>query len=258
MNIGTIRLQGKDLKKNLELYKKIISGFPGLEVIEETSNSLLVKDFINIDELIVPALLRRADNIIRSQILDTFECLQTRDTELAQTIKSRDKEINRLVFLVYKCLNYINERPQEGIKHGVHPAYSTHVWELNGYLEKIGDEIKRFAVIVSKAKLPVSDNKKIESLLRETEIFYTKTMTALYKHDISRADNIALSRHKILSKCRQYLSKSRSFDGRTIVNKLIYLVSFINSISRIVRYISFEKQKVVRGSILSTSEKDIS
>ena len=54
MNVRDIRLQGKNLRSNVEWCKNLIAMLPGLEVIEETGESLLIKDFINISELNVP------------------------------------------------------------------------------------------------------------------------------------------------------------------------------------------------------------
>ena len=256
-NIGTIRLVGKSLRQNIALFKKNILRFPGFEVIEETSDFLLVKDFINIEELVIPNLLRRADTIIRSLILDSFECLDTKDQKLAEAIRLRDQEVNRLVFLIYKCLNYISEHPQEGESRGVHPSYITHVWELNGYLEKIGDEIKRFAMGIPKAKLSKQETKEMESLLKETEILYTETMTSLYTNNIMRSDKAADQRNKTVEKCNAYLAKSHSLHGRPMVSRLVYTISFINSISRIIRYITFEKRKIVKGSIFVTQKSQL-
>jgi len=176
MNINTICLKGDDLKKNIATFKKRISEFTGLEVIEETSDSLLIKDFVNINELNVHDLIKREDNIIRSMFLDTTDCLKNNDSNLAEAIRGRDKEVNRLAFMIYKCLNYIEEHPQQWKNHGVHPAYVAHVWEINGYLEKIGDEVKRIAMLVPETKLKPSERKDINSLIQDVEGFYKEQL----------------------------------------------------------------------------------
>src|SRR3989344_3560288 len=251
-NSGVVKLIGKDIKKNAQTYKEVISQLPGLEVIEETGDYIIVHDFINIEELNIPDIIKRTDIIIRSLFEDTFECLQNKSSDLAESIRKRDKEINRLVFLVYKCLNHVNDHPQEGKNHGIEsPSCSTHIWELNGYLEKIGDEIKRFASLVPKSKISAKENKEVENLLKDVEKFYIEIMTSLYKGSTANADESSEKRGEIKDKCNAFLEESKSPALTSIVSKLIYLISFINSISRIVRYILFDKHVVVRGPIIS-------
>ncbi|MFH1802311.1 MAG: phosphate uptake regulator PhoU [archaeon] len=255
-NKGNIKIIGKDLKKTISKLKKTISHYPGLEVIEETNNALLVKDYINIDELIIPDLVRRSDNIIRSLFLDGLECLETEDKDLAAALEERDQEVNRQTFLIYKCLNYINEHPSEGKIHGIEPKFSTHIWELNGYLEKIGDEIKRFTRLTPKSGLSVLEKKKIGFLLKKVEQFYTDIMTALYKKDPKSSDAASLNRKNIRKEFESFTSKSKSFTSISMVSKLNYLLSFINSISRISRYISFEKHRVIQGPIFLSKQNN--
>lgn len=251
---GPIRLVGKELKKKVSFLKEVASSLSGLEVIEETSDSLTLNDFINIEELIVPDLIRRADNIIRSMLLDSLECLENNDSDLSEAIRLRDKEVNRLVFLVYKCLNYIIEHPNEGKIHGVESALITQVWELNGYLEKIGDEIKRIAILIPKTKFPKKEKEDMKNLLGRLDEFYRRTMTSLYK---GSAHNIEVleTKQKIRSECEEYLKNSKSVNLSLIISKITYLASFMNSISRISRYISFEKHMVVKGPIIASRDR---
>jgi phosphate uptake regulator len=255
---GTIRIQGSELKNNVELYKETIEHqLPGLEVIEETSDTLTAKDFINVGELAVPELIRRTDNIVRGSIEDLHEALANRDEKLAEGIKSRDKEINRLSFLVYKGLNYIAEHPEEGKVHGVHPWCLGYTHELNNSLEKIGDEIKRIAERIIGGGLVKKEVKEIAAMLKIVEEFYIETMTSLYKHDIIRADKIARQRFEMRQQCYKLLSKLKSFDERVIIYRLIYMISITNNISRVIRYVSVEKDKIERGKILATSQSKV-
>jgi phosphate uptake regulator len=255
-NTGTLRLIGSDLKKNISLYKDNISQLAGFEVIEETGDSILIRDFINVEELIIPDIIRRTDNIIRSLFEDTLECLQSGDRALADAIRQRDRDINRLVFLTSKCLNHINDHPQEGKIHGIESqSCSTHLWELNGYLEKIGDEVKRFASKIPDAKLSAKEKKEIESIFKEIYSFYLGILSSLYKGSVLSADESSAGRHDIRKRCNNFIALTKSVTATTMANKMVYMISFINSISRIVRYILFDKHMVVKGPI--TSDRNV-
>ena len=176
----------------------------------------------------IPDIIKRTDIIIRSLFEDTFECLQNKSSDLAESIRKRDKEINRLVFLVYKCLNHVNDHPQEGKNHGIEsPSCSTHIWELNGYLEKIGDEIKRFASLVPKSKISAKENKEVENLLKDVEKFYIEIMTSLYKGSTANADESSEKRGEIKDKCNAFLEESKSPALTSIKNTSLFISSLI-------------------------------
>ena len=237
-NIKTIVLEGNTLKNNIETYKRALNSYPGLEVIEETGNSITIKNFINVDEFIIPDILRRSDIILRSMFLDILESLKTKDKKLVESIIQRDVEVNRLTFLVYLCINHINEYPQEAKIHGVEVSLSPHIWELNGHFEKIGDELKRFARLIPDCGLSGKSEDKI------------KTIFSFYKNDVDKADKASAKRKTILNLCNDFLLNSRSPSQRGMASRMVYMISFINSISRSSRYITFEKHNIVNGQII--------
>ncbi len=240
-NAGNIKLKGKDLRHKLPEIKNIITQLAGLEVIEETSDTLVLKDFINIEEITIPHLVRRTDNILRSLFIDTLECIKTHDAGLAETIRIRDKEVNRLTYLIYKSLNHVVEHLNEVHSHGISPNNLMHCWELNGHLEKIGDEIKRLAMAIPKAQLTKSESTEMEHLLKGVMEFYLSTMMALYKHDLSLADEHAEIIDTLTKKCDTYLASLKSLNGRQIIARMKYSVSHINDISRLIYYLTFVK-----------------
>jgi phosphate uptake regulator len=249
-NVQAIKIYGKNLRKIIRECKKRIFQLSGLEIIEETSDSLLIKDLINLDEIIIPDILHRIDIILRSMFEDAKQCIRNKDHELAEAIIERDEEVNRLVFLIYKVINYINEHPDQGKAHGLNPTYATHIWELNGYFEKIGDEIKRFARLIPETKFEKKDLVNISTLLEETESFFTNCMGTMYKNKIKENDEFSSNRMKILKKANNILPKTKKFEQKTMINKLKIIISFTNSISRISRYLHFEKHLISKGNIL--------
>lgn len=243
-NSGDIRLIGKTLRQKMPIIRRATAQLVGLEVMEETSNSILFKDFINIDDIIIPHLVRRSDIILRSMFLDTASCLQLPDAELAEAIRLRDKEVNRLSFLMSKALNYLADHPHQAHSHGIAARNFMHCWELNMHLEKIGDEIKRLAMVIPNSQLQRHDQESIRLLLHDVQDFYLNSMNALHKHDIKLADRAAGNRENLIEKCDEYLNKTKSLYARQAIARLKYIVYNINDITRLVRYLSFIEIKV--------------
>ncbi len=238
-NKGNILIKG-ELRDKLKEVRTAISQLPGLEVIEETGDRIIAKDFIDIDEIVIKGLIRRIDNIVRSMLIDTLDALKDVDEKSSEAIRLRDKEVNRLTYLVYKGLNYLANNPHETIDHGFKPENLMHVWELNNTIEKLGDELKRIATTDIKQKLSHLDFKKVKEIFEEMKEFYLNTLTALYTHDINLCDKYAHSRHETLAKIEKYISEKESVKCRRIMNRLRYCISHINDISRLVRYLEFK------------------
>ena len=182
--------------------------------------------------------------------LDILESLKTKDKKLVESIIQRDVEVNRLTFLVYLCINHINEYPQEAKIHGVEVSLSPHIWELNGHFEKIGDELKRFARLIPDCGLSGKSEDKIKSIFSQVNNFYLDTIFSFYKNDVDKADKASAKRKTILNLCNDFLLNSRSPSQRGMASRMVYMISFINSISRSSRYITFEKHNIVNGQII--------
>lgn len=176
--------------------------------------------------------------------LDSAACLQAPDADLAEAIRLRDKEVNRLSFLMSKTLNYLADHPHQAHNHGIIAKNFMHCWELNNHLEKIGDEIKRLAIVIPKVQFQKQDSNNIRQLLQEVQDFYQNSMNALHKHDIKLADQGAGNRENLTGKCDKYLNNTRSLYARQAIARLKYIVYHINDISRLVRYLSLIEVKV--------------
>lgn len=250
-NSSSIRLYGKDLPKFIKQYKEAAQKHVGLEVIEETSSYVIFKDFVNLSELNIVDIVKRIDIVIQSLFEDNLECLSSQNKDLAEAIIKRDGEINRLVYLIFKCLNYITECPHEASNHGIETPYTNSVWELVTSLEKIGDGLKRFARIIPDQKIDTKDKKIISGFVEEVREFYLEVISSLYKGKTIGADTAADRRYLTTKKMNDYLSKSKSMHIHLLVTKLAPLISAINSTSRILRYIGFDKHTVVSGKVVS-------
>lgn len=240
-NSGNIKIKGKTLRQKLDPIKNIIMQCAGLEVIEETGEMLVLKDFIDTDEIVLPNIIRRNDNVVRSMFLDIFTAFDSRDDELCKAVYQRDKEVNKLSFLVYKCLNYLALNPQETIHHGIRAHNLMHMWQLNNNLEKVGDELKRMALLIPNLKISASDLEQAKSILHVTYDFYTNVMTAIYTNNLSLADEYSGRRATSFAKCDEFLKTWKDINGRQIISRIKYLITIINDISRLVHYLKFDK-----------------
>ncbi|MEK6811114.1 MAG: hypothetical protein AABX96_01245, partial [Nanoarchaeota archaeon] len=91
---------------------------------------------------------------------------------------------------------------------------------------------------------------KIYSILSQVNNFYLDTISSFYKNDLDKADKASAKRKAVLRLCSDFLMNSRSHSQRGMASRMMYMISFVNSASRITRYISFEKHNIVKGQII--------
>src|SRR3989338_2184617 len=70
-NFTTITLTGKELKKRAKQIRNIIQDLVALEIIEETSEKVIAKSFLNVKDLSIKDLIRKMDIITRAMISDS-------------------------------------------------------------------------------------------------------------------------------------------------------------------------------------------
>jgi len=83
----------------------------GMEVVEETAKSVVIKDFISPNELQIKKSIRRMHLIIEAMLVDTIQSLVKNDIDLANDVIIRDRDVDRHYLLVLKRLQAMVKTP---------------------------------------------------------------------------------------------------------------------------------------------------
>jgi len=95
---------------------KIKCKLPGVEIVEETSDTIIIKFMISIEELPIKKLINRISNIVSSMFREGLEVLKSTSSTLnsiyIEDLALRDDEVDRLYLLIYRLVNYgvINQK----------------------------------------------------------------------------------------------------------------------------------------------------
>jgi len=79
----------------------------GQEVVEETDNSIIIKDLLNPAEMPFNRTIKRMHILVKTMYEDTIHGLKNNDNQLVEDILNRDNEIDRLHWLVARQHNII-------------------------------------------------------------------------------------------------------------------------------------------------------
>jgi len=83
----------------------------GMEIVEETAKSVVIQDFISPNELKIKKSIRRMHLIIESMLADAVKSLLKNDSDLANDVILRDRDVDRHYLLVLKHLKAMVQTP---------------------------------------------------------------------------------------------------------------------------------------------------
>ena len=234
-NYYYIIIKGDELKKHLRYVKKLISDLVALELVDESSEKIMARSFLNVHDTDLKVLVRRVDNILRSMIIDTKQALN--EPSLVEAVVDRDNEVNRLNLLMAKVLKAAYYDKSILTSLGMDEMELLRYWELNGHLEKIGDRTKDIATAV--LQLKKVNHKDFLKLFSEMEDLYKEAMMSFYKNSYKISDEVTHKRRVIMADIGKYITKNSKCAACAQIGINSYnMTAHINDIGRIIRYMS--------------------
>lgn len=223
----------KPIKDPMDL-KNILTYFVGLEIMEESHTRILVRNFVDVKMVSIEELMKKMFLLLKSMMKDL--------TELnLDTLNSREKEIDKLHFLVRKLILYNLDNPS---LMKLHKKTTSDFLILRGITfttEEMGDEIKYVASIFEKM-----DKKSIApdyiELMQEIAEFHEQVMDIFFENDIKTAISISGRKNEIRKKIHKTFevvklplgSDTQSFEAGLIMGHLLKMISQIHHTLRTV------------------------
>jgi phosphate uptake regulator len=174
-----IKLDRKNHLAYRESIRKILDYLIGVEIVEDTNEAMTLEIMLDYKRMSTLQILQRMFSIDRSMILDLGKALKNMDVGLAKDIIVREKEVDRLYFLVVRQLKSAVEYQQIAEKLGIESQR-----DCLGYrivvkvLERIADHIE----IIAKSYIQLLEVQK-ETRLDEF-IDLTNNMVATFEKSI--------------------------------------------------------------------------
>jgi phosphate uptake regulator len=188
-----IKLDRKDHLAYRESIRKILDYLIGVELVEDTNEAMTLEIMLDYKRMSTMQILQRMFSINRSMLLDFGKALKTMDIGLAKDIIVREKEIDRLYFLVVRQLKSAVEYQQVAEKLGIENQR-----DCLGYrivvkaLERIADHIENIA----KSYIKLSDIQKdaplndFIKLNNSIIVIFEKSVDALFTRNHVLAEKI--------------------------------------------------------------------
>ena len=113
-NYPRIVLRGKEIKNKVKELQGIVQSLIALEIMEQTSDTIIAKDFLNMDSVSVEELIRKMDLVTRTMMK---EAQQMFDEDNYESLNERDQDVNRLYFLLYRSILYNLRNPMKALRN---------------------------------------------------------------------------------------------------------------------------------------------
>lgn len=118
----------------------------GLEIIEENDNSILIQDLMNQGQIRPMKSLERMEVLVRNMLNDIMDSIERRDVSAIGNMNDRDKEVDRIHWLILRQVSINQKDPTVSRKQGMNIESITRCSSISRIIERIGDH----AVLLSK------------------------------------------------------------------------------------------------------------
>lgn len=200
-NYNQITLESPDLGSKAKDIRAIIHDIMALEVVEETSRRIVTRDFLNMEEICPLDLLKKMDVITKEMLADSKGTFQNNKYE---NIAERDTDVNRLCYLFFRVMKYLQLNPAIARKRGYTHERLLALWAAAVKMESVADQSKRIAKLMGRVRFNKAEQDQFVKLYSTVEQYYIDTIQAFYSKDSDSAFRLLLQRRQMIKKCKDF------------------------------------------------------
>jgi phosphate uptake regulator len=167
-------------------------GLVGLEVIEETSDRVVLQDLLDSSELSVHNAITRMRLVSLTMLEDAVEALVTDDEDLAHDVKERDDDVDRLWYMVSRVFRTVLRNPTAANEIGFPRDTCFDFQSSARQLERIADHATKIADLALEVDgIPEETVEPLRTLQTEACEVPETAMDALLEDDPDAAVELA-------------------------------------------------------------------
>tara|TARA_Y100000310_G_scaffold335338_2_gene417097 strand:+ start:14009 stop:14977 length:969 start_codon:yes stop_codon:yes gene_type:complete len=204
-NFSVIKLTGENIQKNTEVIRDTIHSLMGLEIIEQTKDKTLIRDFLNIRDISLNELMRKMDIITRSMMSDIPLCFQK---DHAINIDHRGQDVLRMSFVILRAIRRGLKDPEYAKNLQLTSLQLFEIWNTASQIKFIADQIREIAHFFPiLEKIPSKEKEQIKQYLKQLTELYSNVMKAFYTEDIQLANKMSQTKNCLRKETTELLKK---------------------------------------------------
>lgn len=165
----------------------------GLEVIEETVDTVVVQDLLDSAELSVHSAVERMHLIAESMLEDAIEAVTNHDIDLARDVIARDDDVDRLWYVVSRIFRGTLRSPQMAREIGLSRENCFDYHSSARQLERIADHAAKISQLTLELDetIPELVVQSLDTLCESATSIIDTSFEALFETDPDRAMQLA-------------------------------------------------------------------
>jgi len=234
-NIIKIKSRDKIPPFVTELVRKYTQSTIGQEVVEETPQSITIKDLLNPSEMPFDNTIKRMFVITKSMHEDAIDALKNKDVALAESIILRDNDPERLHWLIARQHSIVLRDQRLVEKMKVSTNRITNYLLISRIIERISDH----AVIIAKNSINLKDEKIderiIDAIVSNSKFalgIFEESIEAFFRRDLKSSNQNIEQVKKLISMCEE----SNKMIQAQKIRRAISIGNIIESIRRTGEY----------------------
>lgn len=188
-----IRLEAQRISAGQRrIIREATQGLVGLEIIEETSDHVVLQDLLDSSELSVNNAITRMRLVSMAMLEDAVEALIENDDELAYDVVERDDDVDRLWYMISRVFRTVLRNPTAANEIGLPRDDAFDFQSSARQLERIADHATKIAdLALDVDEMPENAAEPLRDLLEEAYRVPDMAMDALLMEDSEEAVELA-------------------------------------------------------------------
>ena len=234
-NVIEFRLSGSGRKRTTEIHD-LSHRVIGPQLIEETSNTMTMRDLLDSSDFSLLKGVRRMYMITRDMHLGAVNLLRLHNLETANEIRHRDQEVDKLYWMIAKQYNLIVKDVFFADKMAMQPLESQGYLLVARTLERIADHSSRLALYATQVDEKDPMVNKILAMDAEVVKLMDDAMNAFYVNKFDGADEVVNRSKLMIHKIENLTHEVLGLKGDA--SSIVPLAYIVDSLERTRAYAS--------------------
>ncbi|MFB0560383.1 MAG: PhoU domain-containing protein [Candidatus Lokiarchaeia archaeon] len=221
MNLVSTKEISLEFREDIE---KAVRSMIGIEVVDETDKSILIKDIS--EGTSIRPIIRRLLNTTGYILNSVVRVLGNGDQKEAQVIVNRDDDVDRYNWLVQRMVHLILENPSLARKLNILPIEGLHYSHITRYIERIADH----AVAIAEQILASGTaNEDLSKFAEKANDLYGSLLNVFFNRNLTEAFEILEKRSSLKKGLRKLEAEFPEY--KVIIIHLERIIDYCSDIS---------------------------
>lgn len=219
----------------------------GLEILEESESRILIKDLMDQGEIKPAKSVERMKVLVRNMLNDVLDALQERDHTVLDSMSDRDREVDRLDWLISRQVNIHQKDITISRRMGMDLCEISRCGTVSRSIERIGDH----AVLLAANLKPIIEGKttvvdeRILSTGRDVVTLFTDSVATWSGRNMEAANKCIERGETLVRRSKEIVDMDDGLDDKTAM--AAELIS--TSVKRVAEY-SMDIAEIAINSVM--------